>query len=127
MELIEKSLEIIEKTNDGDDLSPGHLYLVQEAVNGHLSDLGLRAFEELYNQIHSDNYQKPWLCGIEYLTIDHEGFVYWKGHEIEHWNMNSGTIQRWKKEALELSRRCTILESQNKEINCESVIWYWQD
>ncbi len=34
----EMSCEILRKANDGDDLDPRHLWLVQEAVNGHLND-----------------------------------------------------------------------------------------
>ena len=48
---IEKALVIIEKTNDGDDLSPEHLYLTECAVNGFLTEEGEKAFEQLYQSV----------------------------------------------------------------------------
>jgi hypothetical protein len=51
----DKACEILRRTNDGDDLSPEHLWLIQEMVNGHLNELGRQEFEKLYQS-------PPWLA-----------------------------------------------------------------
>jgi len=43
----EAAIEIITATNDGDDLAPHHLKLVENAVNGFLNEKGQQAFEDL--------------------------------------------------------------------------------
>jgi hypothetical protein len=37
---IDKTIEVLERTNDGDELSPLHLKLFEWAVNGALNDEG---------------------------------------------------------------------------------------
>jgi hypothetical protein len=54
----EAALEIITATNDGDDLAPHHLKLVEMAVNGFLNDTGQQAFEELLATVRA-GYTKP--------------------------------------------------------------------
>lgn len=109
MKDIEKAIEILEKTNDGDDLSPEHLYLTECAVNGFLTEEGAKAFEELYQAVLA-GYKKPWYFGIENLTVDHQHYVYWKGIGVEHFDrLWSEDAKGW---ATEVARRCKILESR---------------
>ncbi len=51
MIVIEQSIEILEETHDGDDLTPQDLRLVEAAVNGWLSETGKVAFDELYRRV----------------------------------------------------------------------------
>lgn len=46
-----KAEDILEKTNDGDDLSAGDLDLVQNAVNHNLTDQGHEAFIKLHTEV----------------------------------------------------------------------------
>jgi hypothetical protein len=69
MENIQKAIEIIEKTNDGDDLSPSHLKLTENAVNGFLNELGQQEFDKLYTAVSHGNYKQPYLQGVEFMTI----------------------------------------------------------
>lgn len=46
--ICDKAMQILRATNDGDSLTDGNLWLVQEAVNGHLNNDGIKAFEGLY-------------------------------------------------------------------------------
>ena len=82
---IDMAIEILRKTNDGNDLAPEHLKLVEVAANGWLSEAGEVAFHELHRDV-ENGYKKPWLHGIEHLTRDHEGYVYWKGRRVEHYD-----------------------------------------
>ena len=72
-EVCEQACSILQATHDGDDLDPTHLWIIQEAVNGNLNEKGLGVFKEVYDQVTSGKYQKPWFHGIEHLTRDHEG------------------------------------------------------
>ena len=126
--VIDQAIEILQRTNDGDDLSPTHLWLVQEAVNGGLNAKGLAEFEKLYNTCTSEaGYKKPWLHGIEHLTIDHEGFVRWKGKQVEHYESPWSHSEEAKEAAEELARRCRILEARGQEVNTTTAVWNWKD
>ncbi len=123
-ERCDKACEILRATTDGNDLDPNDLYLLQEAVNDNLTEYGWQAFDELCGKVR-EGYIKPYLHGIEHLTIDHEGFVYWKGQHVEHYNQPWAYSKEGKTEALEVARRCKILEAEGKPISTTSIIWTW--
>lgn len=123
--IIELALEIITATHDGDDLAPHHLKLVELAVNGFLSEQGEVAFNELVANVRA-GYQKPWFHGIEHLTIDHEGFVYWKDQQVEHYTPRWAYSDDAQRQALELERRCLHLEAVGEEVNGATALWDWE-
>ncbi len=123
---IDKACEILHKTNDGDDLAPDHLKLLEMAVNGFLNDKGKAAFEQLYEST-LKGYVKPWLHGVENLTIDNVGYVYWKGIQVEHYNLGWHRSEEAKTAAEEVGRRCRLLEAQGKTVSSRSVIWTWEE
>ena len=127
--IADMAIEILEKTNDGDDLSPGHLYLVQEAVNHGLTEAGEVAFFELHANV-LKGYVRPWFCGIENLTRDHQGFVYWKGVQVEHYDHDHWREENWQqkmmKDAEELGSRCRFLESKGIKPTTNTAIWEWE-
>ena len=125
---IEKAIEIIGKTNDGDNLSPDHLYLVQLACNGHLNEAGEIAFTELYDEVSGGKYTQPWLMGVEHLTMDHSSYVYWKGQHVDHWSMHLPAPEGyWEQEARNTADRCLFLEDAGIEVSSGEVIWKWTD
>jgi hypothetical protein len=119
--------EILQRTQDGDDLAPEHLYLLQCAVNDHLTESGIALFCEIHRKVMNNEYRKPWLQGVEHLTRDHEGYVYWKGQHIEHWSGDLPYSEEGKKQAEELARRCKMLEARGNKINSVTVIWAWKE
>lgn len=122
----DRAILILEKTNDGDALAPFHLHLVQEAINQNLNEKGEAAFLALYEQcISEQGYAKPWLHEIEHLTIDHEGYVFWKGKEVEHYSFKNK--QEEKAAAEELARRCRLLEERGQEVNTTTAVWRWKE
>lgn len=121
----DKACEIIRRTNDGDDLAPEHLYLVQEMVNGHLNEQGEIAFEELYQSV-LRGYKKPWFHGIEHLTRDHEGYIYWKGKVVEHYDSPWAGTAEGREAANRLAARCRHLESIGVEPSSTTAIWHWE-
>lgn len=117
--------EILQSTNDGNDLAPEHLKLLELVVNNQLNEQGIEEFRNLHHQVLHGEYQKPWLQGVEHLTRDHEGYVYWKGHHIEHWSGDLPYSEKGKTDAQELARRCRRLESQGIVPDAVSVILNW--
>jgi hypothetical protein len=125
-DLIESALEILRATRDGDDLAPEHLSLLQAAVNDHLNDAGKAAFQELVENVRG-GYVKPWFHGIENLTIDHEGYVAWRGKRVEHFNPDTAYSERLKERAEELAERCRQLEAEGKPVNKFNAVLDWTD
>lgn len=107
------AIEILRATNDGDDLDPAHLKLVEMAVNGFLSPEIRDAFDQLHSLVRS-GYAKPWLHDVTHMTIDHEGYVYWKSHRIEHFSRPYATSDKAKIYTVELARNCAELEARGE-------------
>jgi hypothetical protein len=123
------AIEILQKTNDGNDLDPGHLYLVELAVNGFLSEKGETAFSNLHKQVtSSEGYKKPWFHGIENLTRDHAGYVYWKGVEVEHYDyFGKGAYEHESWAASDLADRCEFVEVMGFPVNIRTVIFEYDE
>ena len=82
------------------------------------------AFADLYHKIQTKTYKQTWLHGVEHLTIDHEGFVYWKGQHVEHYTMKF--LNDLKEQSQELGRWCQILEDNGIKISVGSAVWNWE-
>lgn len=121
----EKAIEILHNTHDGSDLDPTDLYITELAVNNSLSQSGQDAFNLLYEKVSAGKYAKPWLHDIEHLTIDHQGFVYWKGQYVEHYTMALAYSEKGRLASEDLAARCRHLEPLGVAINVDSVIWHW--
>jgi hypothetical protein len=111
----EEAIEVLQLTNDGNDLAPQDLSLLQAAVNGHLTETGLVAFDELHNRCAAGSYQRPFLFGIEPLTQDLEGYVYYKQFRVEHYSFSNdpALTERLRQDAIQLVRACRQLEEMN--------------
>jgi hypothetical protein len=123
-ERCDMACEVLQKTHDGDLLAPQDLYLVQEWVNEALNESGENLFKEIHARVMAGTYVKPWMCGVENLTQDHEGYVSWKGIQVEHYSHDN--YEEKKKDAIELARRCLLLEALGKEVTCGNAIWLWR-
>ncbi len=121
----DKAIAILQATSDGDKLAPLDLKLVENAVNGFLSEEGIKVFNQLHETVVAGKYKHPRFHGIENLTIDHVGYVYWKGAIVEHYEQPWAYSKDAKESALELKRRCEILESKGIPLNITTVIWRW--
>lgn len=121
---VECALEILGATNDGDDLSPIDLALLEAAVNSQLTDSGQSAFRILLKRVRH-GYQPQWFHDVEQLTIDHQGFVSWKGQIVERYTGDPYSPKKGR-EARELARRCLHLESLGVDVNMTNAIWQWE-
>ena len=119
--------EILQRTHDGDDLEPMHLKLIEDAVNGFLNEKGIEVLNELHKAVISGQYKKPPFHGMEHLLIDHVGHVYWKGHQVEHYEIPWAYSEEAHRAAIELARRCEVLESRGIAPSVNSAIWNWPE
>lgn len=134
-ETCEKVFTILEKTNDGNLLSPDELFLVETAVNGYLTEKGENVFNTLYKCVIEETFipfNKRWFRGVENITADTKNaggglWILWKGNKIEHYDSHYAYSEEALKELYELKRRCEILESQRKEISVNTIIWSWNN
>jgi hypothetical protein len=123
------SIEILQRTHDGDALDPRDLALIQCIVNAgpyDVTEAGEVAFDDLYRRATEEEYVKPWFYDIEYLTRDHIGYVYWKGRQVEHFDYRED-YDGERKAALELARRCRILEARGVKPTSTTAIWKWEE
>lgn len=124
--LADQAVEILHATRDGEDLDPKHLKLVEYAVNGMLNQTGLLVFDELLQQVRA-GYGKPWFHGVEHVTRNHEGYVFWKSVIIEHYSSAYTASEEAADAVRELARRCVILEGKGIAPTTNSVVWQWRD
>ncbi len=54
-------------------------------------------------------------------------YIYWKGHQVEHYEIPWAYTEEAHKSAIELARRCQILESKGIEPTVNSAIWRWEE
>jgi hypothetical protein len=123
--IAEKAIRVLERTNDGNDLSPLDLKLVEITVNGFVNEEAEKAFYELCYRV-ENGYQRPWFHGIENLSIDHEGYIYWKGHQVEHYESPWAHSEKAKTAAMDLASRCQHLEAIGVEVTCGNAVWRWE-
>ena len=124
--ICEKACEILKNTNDGDLLDPSDLKITESAVNGYLNETGLEVFDKLYQRVVIDgNYVRPYLHDIEHLTRDHDGYIYYKGIHVEHYDRDYVYSEDAKNNLLELKRRCEFLERKGIEVSSTSAVWGW--
>ena len=127
-EMCEKACAILKKTNDGEDLDPGDLKLTEYAVNGFLNEGGREVFEKLYQTVVVDgNYVKPYLHDIKHITRDHEGYIFYKGIHVEHYDRDYVYSEDAKNSLLELKRRCEFLERKGIEVSSVNAVWAWDN
>ena len=114
---IDKCLAIISKTENGDLLSPDDLKLTENRVNDRLSEYGLAVLDKLYEQVTAGVYKKPYFHGVEFMTNDHEGYVYFKGEHVEHYSSFWAYTLDAKNSLKTLQQYCLYLENKGGEIN----------
>lgn len=118
----EKCSRILQLTSDGDALQKHDLHLVEMAAGGQLNAVGLDAFERLYADVTSGHYRNKhhWFHGLENLTQDTRGYVYWKGASVEHFDHSDSA--RGAAAAHRLVDKCLKLEANGFPVNSRTVL-----
>lgn len=123
---IDKALEILELTNDGDALSGGDLKVVEMACNDALNEDGLVYLDQLLDKCRK-GYTLPWLFDIPNLTRDQEGYVYWKGREVEHYSSPHSDEERTRLMAYarRLAEQCDLMDRKGIPVNGRTAMdWH---
>ena len=121
----EKAIAILQRTRYGDDLAPEHLSLIELAVNDMVSEAGQIAFEQLYSEVASGAYVRPWYHGIENLQKDHRGYVYWKRVQVDHFSFDK--YEEAHEAAIELADRCRTLEMLGLPVSTAHQAWWYDE
>jgi hypothetical protein len=125
--LIEQSIEILRDSRDGEDLDPAHLSLVEAAVNNNLTERGVQVFHQLHAEVTSRKYIKPWLCGVEHVTRDLQGYVYWKKNRIEHFTFSAMDAVHLKAITKRLAEKCRHIEALGLPVCGSTYFNSWLD
>lgn len=123
MSILDTSCNILSLSNDGDDLSPNDLKFIENVANFGVNEEGEIYLYELETKLEKGIYKKACFYGVENLTQDHEGFVYYKDIHVEHYSYRDH--EEGKKSAIILKSRCEVLEKNNIEISCHNAVWCW--
>lgn len=131
----EMAIEILQKTQDGNILSPQELSLIEGAVNDWLIEKGEQMFNELYQSVMNGTFvpfNKRWFRDVENITADTKGaggglWIYYKGINIEHYDLPWAYSEPALKALQELKHRCETVEARGDEVNANTVIWDWKD
>ncbi len=115
----EKVIAILQRTSDGNRLSPEDLNLTQQAINDGLTERGLTVFEDLYQRVNEGRYERPWLYGIEHLTREHGGYIKWRGKTVEHYSFRDSEAER--EAAEKLAANCRALEAKGFPVNWNTM------
>lgn len=115
-QIADMAIAILRSTKDGNDLAPQHLKLVELAVNGFLDEAGEALFQALYqNATKPGGYTKPYLFGIEHLTIDPHGVIRWRSSPVEHFDhavwRKPGWREQMRQDAESVAACCRSLEA----------------
>lgn len=122
MTTIDKVLFIIKNTDDGNELSGKHLKLTEMCVNGCANEVGLKELDRVYEMVKNDQYV-DWFYGIENLFKDDNGYVYWRGKQIEHYSYRDYEAE--EAAAQKLAETCRRLEAQGIQVTAASYIKTW--
>jgi hypothetical protein len=123
MTQISSAVEILRNTNDGMRLNPTDLELVEQAANSWLTEEGEVALSELLSDVTTGEYftsSRRWFQGIEHLTRDHQGHVYWRSARVEHFSFSDGYEE--KQAAVTLAARCRALETKGFPVNGRTAV-----
>lgn len=118
--------QILRATRDGEELDPSDLYVVELAANGHLSQQGEIRFSQILETTLKGEYTKPWFHGVEHMTRDHEGYVYYKGIHVDHYSGSLIHSPRGRVALVEMKARCEALEAANIRVNTSNTVWCWE-
>lgn len=121
---------ILRLTNDGDNLRPGDLSLVEAAANNNLTPRGQVVLYQLNYKIEQGQYDADpnWFCGIENLTRGKgdDRSVFWRGIRIEHYDHDFWRSGNWQEEmqrdADKLAKTCRYLEENHIEVNFDNYL-----
>lgn len=125
----EEAVAILRATQDGDLLDPSDLSLIQDVINqgaDYLSPAGQDYWKKLVTSTASGHYVKRWFCGVENLTRNGEGYVFWKGQRVEHFSYSPAQRDEMMTAARRLAAVCLKIESDGQVPSYTTIDEVWR-
>lgn len=124
---LDKAIAISEATNDGRALTEEDSDLLWRAYNDRLDAAGQQEFDRLHDDVVNSRYDmsRMWLLGVENVTRDDMGYVYWRGKNIEHFSHDDPNAMRIAAQSLSLV--CRYLERTGCQVNSSSYFQAWDE
>ena len=83
---IDKAKAILRQTDEGYNIAPHELKLVDCALQGYVHDDSQEQLDFFYTAVMDGSYQYPWPMGVEHITLAHSGDIRSKGQLVAHFN-----------------------------------------
>lgn len=125
-----EAIAILKATNDGNQLDPSDLRMLQDVVNGGFAAMTPEAkdyWKKMVETTASGQYKSRWFCGLKDLTRNHEGYVSWKGHHVEHYSFPESRRQEMIYSARRLAAVCMKIESAGDKVDSRTVTEMYQN
>lgn len=113
---IDKAKEILRQTDEGYNIAPHELKLVDRALQGYVHDDSQEQLDYLYTTVMDGSYQYPWHMGVEHMTLAHSGDIRFKGQPVDHFNPLTAYSLAAKSDLEKLQQYCLFLESKGEKI-----------
>jgi hypothetical protein len=97
---IQKKIATINRyTSKGNNISNRHTYALYRISKGCRTPYDLAMLNQAYMQVKEGTYYKLKNChfGVEHITQDGEGYIYYKGEYIDHFSYESKEwLEEWQ-------------------------------
>lgn len=120
----EKAQAILQATGAGDKLAPQHYHLAELADHG--VPLGPHQQAELdgiYAKL--PEYAPPFLHGVEHMTIDREGTLYYKGVAVDYGALAWTATLGGRADVVRVQDQCRFLEAQGIQPTTQEILLNW--
>jgi hypothetical protein len=115
---------ILSNTKEGLKLLQADLSFLEEALNRTLDTSQTRRLNFLYQSILDGTYEPAYLCDVTYMTLDADGYIYFKGQLTEHFNLPFNIPPLLKSKVKEVQQRCLKMEKLGLPIGIANYLDY---
>ena len=118
------AIDILRASNDGNDLDPVALHLVEVAANGRLNEKGVQLLTTMCEKLRQGTWRPFWLHGIPQLSAKADGTVLWRmRHPVA--TLPNPLDPEHSGYLLTLAERCRHLEALGLAPSVARVGYYW--
>jgi hypothetical protein len=122
---IQKRIAAIERHAPGSTLTYFHKHIIHRIRLGCRTPFDLAMLNQAYIQVKESTYHKLKNChfGVEHITQDGEGYIYYKGEYIDHFSYESKEwLEEWQATRT-AANICKLLEKKGHPINQCSFVY----
>lgn len=120
----EKAQAILQATENGGKLAPQHFRLVELADHGvPLSPYQQEELDGIYKML--PEYVPPFIHGVEHMTIDREGTIYYKGVAVDYGALAWTETLCGRANVVRVQDQCRFLEAQSLRPTAQEIFSNW--